>query len=100
MAKIASVKLSWKPSVSVDAVKQVASVTIDGGEPTTFEVSPPLGEVLIDVKASSSVVFSVETTDSEGMTSISEMYSFVLGDLEAPQPATDLFHEVISVRDE
>lgn len=97
--KVADVRLSWSPSVSLDVVKQVASVTIDGNEPTKFEVGPAVGEVVIEVKASSSVVFSVESTDSEGESSVSELYTFSLGDLVAPQPATSLFHEVLAIRD-
>lgn len=97
--KVADVRLSWSPSVSADVVSQVARVQIDGNEPTTFEVGPSVGEVVIEVKASSSVVFSVESTDSEGESTISELYTFTLGDLVAPQPATNLFHEVLAVRD-
>ena len=97
--RVADVRLSWSPSVSADVVSQVAKVVVDGNEPTTFELGPSVGEVVIEVNASSSVVFSVESTDSEGETSVSELYTFHLGDLVAPQPATDLFHEILAIRD-
>jgi hypothetical protein len=97
--KVADVKLGWRPSVSSDVVKQVASVSIDGAEPTTFEVGPEVDSVMIEVKAVSTVVFSVVSTDTEGNSAVSEQYTFTVGDLEAPQPATELFHEIIGVRD-
>lgn len=99
MGKVADVKLGWTPSVSPGITKQVAKVAIDGAEPTTFEVTPEVQSVTIEVKASSSVVFWVETTDDENLTSVSEQYTFQIKDLEAPLPATNLFHEVVGVRD-
>lgn len=97
--KVADVKLSWSPSVSPGVVKQVAKVSIDGAEPTVFEVGPEVESVVVEVKASSSVLFFVETTDDENLTSVSEQYTFTVKDLEAPQPATNLFHEIVGVRD-
>lgn len=99
MGKVADVKLGWTPSVSADVVKQVAKVSIDGAEPTVFEVGPEVNSVAIEVKAVSSVLFFVESTDGENNTVVSESYTFTIGDLEAPQPATNLFHEVVAVRD-
>lgn len=99
MMKVADVKLSWKPSVSPDVVKQVASVSIDSAEPTTFEVGPEVDSVMIEVKAISTVVFFVTSTDAEGNSAVSEQYTFTIGDLEAPQPATTLFHEIVGVRE-
>lgn len=99
MSFVADVKLGWTPSVSTDVVKQVAKVSIDGADPTVFEVGPEVNSVQIEVKAVSSVVFTVETTDSENITVVSESYTFTIGDLVAPQPATNLFHEVIAVRE-
>ena len=97
--KVADVKLSWSPSVSSDVVKQVVRVAIDGQTPTTFEVGPSVDSVVIEVKASSSAVFSVESTDADGESVVSELYTFALSDLVAPQPATNLFHEIVAVRD-
>lgn len=97
--KVADVKLGWTPSVSAGVVKQVVKVSIDGAEPTVIDpVSPEVGEIMVEVKASSSVVFSVLTTDSDG-TVESEKYTFLISDLELPQPATNLFHEVVAVRE-
>ena len=97
--KVADVKLSWSPSISSDVVKQVVSVAIDGQAPTTFEVGPAVDSVVIQVNALSSAVFSVESTDADGESVVSELYTFSVSDLVAPQPATDLFHEIIAVRD-
>jgi hypothetical protein len=99
LMKVADVKLSWSPSVSGDVVKQVVRVAIDGQTPTTFEVGPSVDSVVIEVKASSSAVFSVESTDADGESVVSELYTFALSDLVAPQPATNLFHEIVAVRD-
>lgn len=97
--KVADVKIGWVASVSTDVVKSILSVSIDGAEPTTSELTPEVVSAVIEVKAQSSVVFSVTTVDAEGLQSVSETYTFTLGDLEAPQPVTGLFHEVVAVRD-
>lgn len=98
MAKIATVKLGWTKSVSADVAKVTITVTKDGTT-TTTEVGPEVESIQIDVEASKSVQFQVVVTDTEGLTATSDLYTFTLGDLEAPQPATNLFHEVVSVRD-
>ena len=97
--KIADVKLTWKPSVSTDVREQTVIVTIDGVEKLNSTVSPSIQEVLIEVNAESSVLFTVTTVDNEGNSTVSEAYTFTLGDLDAPQPATFLAHEVVAVRD-
>lgn len=99
MAKVADVKLGWRKSVSADVAKVKIVVTNDGTE-TTTEGGPEVEEIQIVVKASTSVQFKVVTIDTEGYEATSELYSFTLGDLVPPQPATDLFHQVLSVRDE
>jgi hypothetical protein len=97
--RVADVKLSWKPSVSTDVESQRVSVLIDGQETLNAEVSSTTEEMMVEVKAQSSVVFQVMTEDFEGNQSISEVYTFTIGDLEAPQPATLLGHEIVAVRD-
>lgn len=100
MSKIASVKLSWAKSKSPDVVKTTLSVAIDGQAATVTGLGPEVESVVIDVNAKSSVVFSVTVTDSEGLSVVSENYTFTLGDLEAPLPATNLFHEVVAILEE
>ncbi len=73
-------------------------VTKDGTE-TTTEVGPEVESIQIVVEASKSVTFKVIVTDSEDLSVTSDLYTFSLGDLESPLPATNLFHEVIGVRD-
>ncbi len=98
MNLVADVKLSWKKSTSADVSKIQIVVTNDGTE-TTTEGGPEVEELMIVVAASKSCQFKVVTFDSEGLQSTSSTYSFTLGDLTAPSPATDLFHEVVGVRD-
>ena len=99
MGKVADVKLFWTPSPSEDVASQEVSVSIDGAEAMITPITPEVAELLIEVQASKSVVFSVKTTDTEGNSSISESYTFRIGDLEAPAPATNLGHQVVAVRD-
>jgi len=98
VAKVADVKLGWSPSVSLDVVKQVVAFSVNGA-PREVELTRDVQELVIEVAASSSVQFTVTTVDSENQAVSSEVYNFVLGDLEPPQPATGLFHEIIAVRE-
>jgi hypothetical protein len=98
MAKVADVRLGWKKSISSD-VKTVKVVVTNDGTETTADLPPEAEEFMIVVSATKAVQFKVITFDTEGLQSSSSVYDFVLGDLEAPQPATDLFHEVVAVRD-
>lgn len=97
--KVADIRLGWKRSVSVDLLKQVLHLTVDGTT-TTAELGPEVQEYAITVQAQKSVQFQVESIDTEERVTMSMLYDFTLGDLEDPQPATDLFHEIIGIRDE
>lgn len=96
--KVADVKLGWTKSPSAD-VSKIQIVVINDGVTTTSEGGPEVESLQIVVQASKAVQFKVVTFDSEGLQSTSETYTFTLGDLEAPLPATSLFHEVVGVRD-
>ncbi len=96
--KVADVKLSWVKSPSADVSKVKAVVSNDGSE-TTTEFGPEVEQFTIVVAASKSVQFKVIVTDTEGLEATSETYTFTLGDLTAPQPASNLFHEVVGIRD-
>ncbi len=96
--KVADVKLSWKKSVSADVGKIDIKVTINGNE-TSTELGPEVESFMIEVAALGVVSFLIVTHDTEGNQATSEAYTFSLGDLEAPQPATDLFHEIVGIRD-
>ena|SRR3990167_10586499 len=96
--KVADVKLKWKKSQSADVNKVKITVTNDGTE-TATELGPEVEDFMVEVLASKSLQFSLTVFDTEGMMSISETYSFTLGDLEAPLPATDLRHEIVGIRD-
>lgn len=96
--KIATVKLGWTRSVSPDVTSRQIVITKDG-EQTTIDVGAEVSEYVLEVEASKSVTFHTTVFDSEGNSTSMESYSFTLGDLEAPQPDTNPFHEVLSVRD-
>lgn len=96
--KVADVKLRWTKSPSADVAGIEVVVTKDGTTMVTAG-GPEVQELMIVVEASKSVQFKVITTDSEGLVTESATYSFTLGDLEAPQPATGLAHEIVAVRD-
>ena len=98
MAKVADVKLGWMKSVSTDVERQEILLTIDGVT-TEIEVGAEVESYTLEVSARSSVQFAIKSFDSEGLEVVSEVHSFTLGDLEAPQPASNLFHEIIGVRD-
>ena len=98
VAKVADVRLGWSPSVSTDVVEQVVHFNVDGN-PREVTLTREANELMIEVDALSSVQFFVTSKDAEGVEVSSEVYTFVLGDLEPPQPATGLFHEVVAVRD-
>lgn len=99
MAKVADVKLSWKKSPSLDISSQVIEIKKGSAEATRIEVGPEVESYMLEVDALNTVSFTIQTLDIEGQVVTSDVYSFSLGDLEVPLPATDLFHEVIAVRD-
>lgn len=99
MPKTATVRLFWTRSPSSDAVRQTVKI-VNGGALSTVELDMVAQEVTVTVKASSSCSFSIDTFDDEGNVASSEVYAFTLGDLEKPQPATNLGHEVLSVQDD
>lgn len=97
--KIAMVRLSWTKSPSMDIDRVELRVVINGNETlTTF--GNEIEEFVTEINANSNVSFSLKVFDSEGKEASSETYTFGLGDLENPLPPTNLFHEVLSVRDD
>lgn len=97
--KVATVKIGWSRSPSADVVSRKLELT-KNGETTTIDLGPEVSEYTIEVAALGAVQFRTTVFDSEGNEATSEVYTFTLGDLEAPQPDTGLFHEVVEVRDE
>jgi hypothetical protein len=96
--KVADIKLTWKRSVSTDVKRVEMKLVIDGVE-TVAALAPDVQEHLIAVSANTSFAFQLMTFDTEGLVSSSLIYSAQVGDLTAPEPATELSHEVIGVRD-
>ena len=99
MAKVASVRLSWTRSPSSDVTMQKINVTING-DVKTIEIGPEVESYQLDINASSAVSFDVVSIDDDANVVSSEVYNFRISDLEAPLPATILFHEIVSIRDE
>lgn len=95
MPRSARIELGWSRSLSTDVAKQEIKIEINGAIQTVM-VPPEVESYLITVEAQSSVSFSVDTFDEDGQTG-SIVYSFSVGDLEAPLPATDLFHRVVAI---
>lgn len=95
---IADVKLSWRKSVSADVARVVVVVTNDGTT-TETEVGPEVQDFVIVVRAMGTFSYVIRTYDSEGLLATSVTYSATLGDLTAPQPATELTHEVLGIRE-
>lgn len=95
--KVADIRLGWKKSVSIGVLSQLLTLTVDGVT-TTAALDANIEEFMIVVSASKSVQFKVDTTDIDGTTS-SLVYDFLVSDLELPLPATDLFHQVVAIRD-
>lgn len=96
--KVADVKLSWSKSPSAD-VSKVQVVLVNDGVTTKTDFGPEVESYQIVVQARKSVQYSVITIDSEGLQATSVLYTFTLGDLENPLPATNLTHEVVGIRD-
>jgi hypothetical protein len=99
VSKVASVVLGWNRSPSTDVVSQSINITINGNTDTSIEVGAEVQSYQLEVDAKSSVSFAIKSFDSEGKVATSEVYSFTLGDLEAPLPATNLFHEIVGIRE-
>lgn len=97
--KIANIRLSWVRSASTDVSSRKLTVAVDGNK-TVFDIPAEVSEYVLDVPARVAVTFFTQVFDSEGNVAQSETYAFTLGDLEAPQPDTSLFHEILSVRDD
>lgn len=91
--KYALVTLGWNPNLSPGIVSRKAFYSVDGGAPTTIEATG-VEQVSTQIKASSSVVFWTVITDDEGNEVVSEHHAFSVGDGEAPQADTGLFHSI------
>lgn len=98
MAKVADVKLGWTKSPSSDIASVKLVITKDGAD-ITVSVDAAAESFQIVVEASKTVSFKIITIDKDGLTATSDTYTFTLSDLEAPLPATNLFHEVVAVRE-
>ena len=99
MAKVADVKLFWTKSPSADVTTRTIDVTING-DTQTVEVGPEVESYMIEVSASGTVQFNTVVKDTEGNEVSSEVYTFTLSDLEAPQPDTALGHTIVGIRDQ
>lgn len=96
--KVADIKLEWDKSVSTDLKQVEVSVTVDGV--TVKSTFPPeVQEFAIEVAANKSWSFNIKTIDKDGLEAMSVTFSDVTGDLELPQPATNLRATIMGIRD-
>ncbi len=95
--KVADIKLSWQSSVTPINSRKI--IITKNGETETIDVPLEITAYMLVVPALGVVSFQTIVTDEDG-SSASELYTFSVGDLELPQPDTNLFHEIIGVRDE
>jgi len=95
--KVADVTLSW--NCPPDAVG-VQVFVVNNGVTQEYAYGPDVMQMQITMEASTSCQFRVVTFDAEGNFDQGGVYSFTLNDLNRPQPATDLRHEVGDVREE
>jgi len=94
--KVADVKLTWDLPPGV-AGTQI--FVINNGVTTEFAYGPDTKEMQITMEPSTSCQFRVVTFDADGNFDQGGVYNFTLNDLDRPQPATDLHHEVANVRE-
>jgi hypothetical protein len=102
VGKVADIKLFWQRTATpIDRImKQRVDLVVDGVQYMIAEFGPEIQDFQITVRASQSVTYTITTTDKEGLEAVSASYSFTLGDLVAPLPATGLGHAVLAIRDE
>lgn len=98
MAKVADIRLFWVKSPSSDIVRQRVMLTINGTT-TQTDLDPAAEQLMIEVQALGVVSFHIVTFDAENNQVTSETWSFTVGDLELPLPATNLGHEIVAIRD-
>ena len=98
MSRVADVKLGWTKSPSSD-VKSVQLVITKDDADTTIDVEATAESFQVTVEALKTVSFKVVTKNADGLVATSDSYTFTLDSLEAPLPASNLFHQVLAVRD-
>lgn len=98
MAKQANIRLFWSRSASANATKIKMSLTIDGTN-TVLDLPVETEEFNIVVGANKSFAYTIETFDSDGLSTTSQGFSMTLGDLTAPLPATGLGAVIVSIDD-
>ena len=100
MRKVAIIKLFWRRSPSDDIKTQRIEIRVDSLPTTGVELGPEFEEMQVRVQASHTVVYRVVTIDEDQQEVPSVEYEFRVGDLEQPQPATDLGHVLLNIIEE
>jgi len=96
--KQARVRIGWTRSASADVTSREIEIT-KNGETTVVSIGPEAESYELDIVAMSAVNVRTKVYDAEGNFMYSETYTVALGDLEAPAPDTEFFHEILSVVD-
>jgi len=101
MAKSLKLKVTWTPSVSSDVVTQRVSVHVDNELIITEERDKVAAEFVLDqrVVEGQNVRFSVTAIDVTGQEGTSEV-TYVVPNLDAPQPPTHMDVSIINVADD
>lgn len=96
----AKVRVSWALSPSPDVVNQKVVVTDETSGDVLLDqmLSAVATEVVFDVPEKTDVSVSVVATDGT-FDSDASVLSFSVGDLQKPQPVTDLAWEILEVLD-
>lgn len=92
----ARVKLFWTLSPSPDVAKREIEVSTAAG---TIVAEVPLGvnEFLYTAESDSTLVFKTRVYDSANNVAESQSFTFVVPDLEAPLPDTELGATILEV---
>lgn len=105
MANYAVVDLNWVPSPSTDL--NVQRLVVEKYNPATsgwdgvggipWEHPPTANTWQINCSEKSDYRFSIESVDTAGLVSDTVSYSFSIGDLTNPEPASSLSHTVVNI---
>lgn len=99
--RVADILFQWTPSPSGDVVAQKMRSTINSEPEVVRDFPQGLSQFIYQgIPANCTFTWRIESIDSEGKSVLSAPESFQLGDLQDPFPATNLSHEIQTVRDQ
>lgn len=100
MRKVADSRFSWSKSPTSGIVRAEFVLAIDGMSTTVVELETPERESYdVTLEAKSNGTFSIKSYKADGQVATSEQWTFNVGDLEAPLPATNGAFTILNVRE-